>query len=448
MFFQSISWDSLLNKLSLHNHEVLSCLYQSPEWLLGFSGGADSVLSLCFLIHLHLHYQCDVENIHVSSDSCRKKRVLTIVYIHHQMSHSMLADRARVFDYFKKQLSKVHGLTIHWVIIEKDVPGIAKKMGWSFEYTGAVIRRKLLAILRKQTAGVIILGHTLSDWYETLIMRINRGSSLPHLMPHACISDHFTYYLIRPLSNMFRQEVRDLLQNNHIPYWDDPTNTDCRILRNKIRIEYPILNYQGLRKTANNMLLLQHKKANIWCKHHMIFIVEEQEVRIPYETFKQLQPIEQTEVKMSCLRYIGFPGFSQTIRILLSKKYFIHPPFCMELEYWNGLYLTFRRGRFTLGKIQKKTKTACLHYKTQYQSAHYSLQPSVFLASHITKNYKISLNFGHKSVKKLLNEKKISTRQKHNLYLLLDAILSQNILYIPLSIYGQKDIILQPKIHC
>ena len=186
MLSLDIKLDQLCNELftsvetSIQNKQ-LRALAQEETWILSFSGGADSVLTLLFLVLLH---KSSVED---NSDALTisSQRHLILYYLDHEqvICASEREKKDFVFEQYKKLLKSISSLKVDWIEKKKPVSKIAKKLKSSFERTGSCMRRKDLRYLSEQFYGKLILGHHLSDWYETLIMRLNRGSSLSKLLP-------------------------------------------------------------------------------------------------------------------------------------------------------------------------------------------------------------------------------------------------------------------------
>ena len=265
-----------------------------------FSGGADSILCLIFLLTLHKNQQKLLVNsqafptdLSVSkavlpasthNNSVSFKRQLIIYYLDHgqKFSPKQIKLRKSVFDACRKFVDSViydtqndHSLCVlstKWLSQKRDISVMAKKLNTSFERTGSLLRNKQMQKLAAKYKGCVITGHQLSDWYETLLMRLNRGSSFSKLIPfnfcedfhptgfrHTTMVGGHRYFFsgikkYHPLFLAFRHEVRDILKGYNISYWDDPYNKNISVLRNLIRKKYIVHNYPGLRKTAQNFL--------------------------------------------------------------------------------------------------------------------------------------------------------------------------------------------------
>lgn len=104
----------------------------------------------------------------------------------------------------------------------------------------AAARRARYAALREAAGRIradrILLGHTMDDQAETVLMRLSRGSGARTLSGMRAISGD----LHRPFLSLPRQIVHASLEGH--PSWQDPHNTDPRFLRSRVRAEVmPVL---------------------------------------------------------------------------------------------------------------------------------------------------------------------------------------------------------------
>jgi len=91
----------------------------------------------------------------------------------------------------------------------------------------------LRRVAREENAAAIVLGHTLDDQAETVLMRLVRGSGalgLSAMKP-------WDGELLRPLLETRRFTVMAHLSAFRLPYRSDPTNQDTAFLRNRVRHE-------------------------------------------------------------------------------------------------------------------------------------------------------------------------------------------------------------------
>lgn len=120
-----------------------------------------------------------------------------------------------------------------------DVPALARAKRLNLEGAARLARRGFLERAAREVGATrIALGHTRSDVAETVLLHLLRGAGprglrgiLPATPPY-----------VRPLILVSRAEARGFCQAERIPFRDDPTNDDRRLLRNAIRLEVlPIL---------------------------------------------------------------------------------------------------------------------------------------------------------------------------------------------------------------
>jgi tRNA(Ile)-lysidine synthase len=91
----------------------------------------------------------------------------------------------------------------------------------------------LRRVAREENASAIVLGHTLDDQAETVLMRLVRGSGalgLSAMKP-------WDGELLRPFLDSRREAVIAHLNAHRLPYRSDPTNLDTTFLRNRVRHE-------------------------------------------------------------------------------------------------------------------------------------------------------------------------------------------------------------------
>ncbi|HJP00515.1 MAG TPA: tRNA lysidine(34) synthetase TilS [Planctomycetota bacterium] len=97
--------------------------------------------------------------------------------------------------------------------------------------------RALAAEARRLQVACVATGHHADDALETLLMRWLRGTDmagLAGLRPRATVAG---VTVVRPLIDMRREEVRELLTSRGIDWREDSSNTDARFTRNRVRHE-------------------------------------------------------------------------------------------------------------------------------------------------------------------------------------------------------------------
>ena len=88
-------------------------------------------------------------------------------------------------------------------------------------------------LLQKHGAQKIVLGHNADDQVETVLLRLIRGSGLQGLKGILPIRDG---KVIRPLLEVWREEIESFALEKRIPFFLDSSNLKKDYLRNRIRL--------------------------------------------------------------------------------------------------------------------------------------------------------------------------------------------------------------------
>lgn len=87
----------------------------------------------------------------------------------------------------------------------------------------------------KFSASKMALGHNADDLVETVILNLIRGTGLGGMRGIPPIRYENSISIIRPLINIWREEIEEYLQEHQIPYVIDRSNFSLQFTRNKIR---------------------------------------------------------------------------------------------------------------------------------------------------------------------------------------------------------------------
>jgi len=103
------------------------------------------------------------------------------------------------------------------------------------EHTLRRYRYRFLQKVRRHVgARFILTAHTAEDLVETLLLQMARGGGGPFTgipLRHRRV--------LRPMLLLSREEIRQALQEAGIPWYEDPSNRDPRMLRNRFRQVLP-----------------------------------------------------------------------------------------------------------------------------------------------------------------------------------------------------------------
>jgi len=100
------------------------------------------------------------------------------------------------------------------------------------EHAARTARYDALSSAARDTgAHAVLLGHTMDDQAETVLLGLARGSGPSSISGMADTSGLWW----RPLLGLRREDTRQLCVDAGIEWWDDPHNTDERFLRPRVR---------------------------------------------------------------------------------------------------------------------------------------------------------------------------------------------------------------------
>jgi len=112
----------------------------------------------------------------------------------------------------------------------------ANAAGQSPEDAARLARYAALArAASEQGLSAVLLGQHADDQVETLLLALSRGAGLPGLASMAARFERGGVLFLRPLLQVPGAALRAWLVGQRIPFVDDPTNTDERYTRNRIR---------------------------------------------------------------------------------------------------------------------------------------------------------------------------------------------------------------------
>jgi tRNA(Ile)-lysidine synthase len=117
---------------------------------------------------------------------------------------------------------------------------------------------------KAQRATKIALGHTADDQAESIMMRLLRGSGTRGLSGIPPVRGGI---IIRPLIEVWREEVESFLRERKVAYLTDPSNRSLHFLRNRVRHELlPILQQYNprFRQTLVQMADLFRVEEDFW----------------------------------------------------------------------------------------------------------------------------------------------------------------------------------------
>jgi tRNA(Ile)-lysidine synthase len=190
------------------------------------SGGSDS-LALMHLLH-----------------DWAKARALPpplVVTVDHGLRPEAAAEAKRVVGWARKI-----GLVAN-VLASAEPPPVA-----DIEAAARKLRYRLIGeFCRKKKLAAVYVAHTRDDQAETILMRLARGSGVDGLAGMRALApfpdtDFASVAVVRPMLNIQRHALRELLLECRQTWIEDPMNADARFARVRVRLAWPQLAPLGL----------------------------------------------------------------------------------------------------------------------------------------------------------------------------------------------------------
>jgi len=185
------------------------------RYLIGVSGGRDSVALLHWLINLGY-------------------KKLIVCHLNHQLRGRSSDADAR----FVEKLAAKYG--VNFELGAANVRALAKKKKMSIETAAREARYSFFAKVAKgQRRGTIFLAHHADDLVETFLLNLFRGAGLTGLTAMREVStrrvDELTLTIVRPMLSVWRAEVDRYVQERRLRFREDASNKNLTPLRNRIR---------------------------------------------------------------------------------------------------------------------------------------------------------------------------------------------------------------------
>jgi tRNA(Ile)-lysidine synthase len=288
-----------------HVQRALASYPQDHPWIIGVSGGRDSV---CLLRAIHeLGY----------------KNVL-VAHVDHQLRGSESTADAQ----WVQQLAAGLGYPFH--LHQAPVRELAAQRQQSLETVGRDVRMALWSELAQaQQRSGILLAHHAEDQAETVLMHLLRGAGLrgaAAMQPH---TEHGNYTLLRPLLAVRRAEIIHYLQRHDQPYREDSSNASLEPTRNRLRLEaLPLLSQCMGRDVVPQLLRFSQLAAREDSHLHaeaedLLHSSQQDEALLLTPQLLTTTPALQHRVLELWLRHCGVSGISQDLvsstAALLSK---------------------------------------------------------------------------------------------------------------------------------
>ena len=211
--YSNIGCEVVLNQIQ--NQNFLRELSPDLQYLVGVSGGRDSVALLHWLV-----------------ESGYKR--LVACHLNHQLRGTSSDRDARFVKKF------VESYDVDLEMGSANVKTLATKQRMSIEAAAREARYKFFAQIAKQRrAQTIFLGHHADDHVETFFINLFRGSGASGLGAMREVSkrriNDVDLTIVRPFLGIWRREIDEFIAQRRLKFREDESNKDVAALRNRIR---------------------------------------------------------------------------------------------------------------------------------------------------------------------------------------------------------------------
>ncbi|WP_372713278.1 tRNA lysidine(34) synthetase TilS [Ilyobacter sp.] len=224
--------------------------------LVGFSGGPDSVFLFEALMALKEEFKIEIALAHIN--------------------HLLRGEESDGDEDFCKRLAEKHG--INYYVKRADIKKYAQEHGVGDEEAGRAMRYDFFYKTSKEWgADKVALAHNKDDQVETFLFRMMRGTSLEGLEGIPVKRDIF----IRPLSEVYKKDILEYLNQNKIEYRIDSSNLENVYTRNSIRLDLiPFIEerYNSNFKEKIFALIEEIKEANKLLKINLSEYIEDEKL--------------------------------------------------------------------------------------------------------------------------------------------------------------------------
>jgi len=196
-----------IEEFVLRNHMI----EKEDRFVLGVSGGADSVCLFYVMQELKQKYNIEMVVVHVN--------------------HGIRGEAADKDEQFVRELCEKHKVIFECVHV--DVKKIAREQRLSEEEAGRQVRYQAFAkAMERYGCNKIAVAHNRNDQSETVLLNLFRGSGLKGMSGIDAVRGK----IVRPLLHTGRAEIENYLKDLGIQYQNDLSNFEDVYTRNKVRL--------------------------------------------------------------------------------------------------------------------------------------------------------------------------------------------------------------------
>ena len=237
----------MISKFDDHFNKLLKKINSNNKFILGLSGGIDSMA----LLHLIKNFKDDKRNVSINC--------MPIIIDHNLRDES---------EYEAKEVKKISQNLGFYTQIKKIN---SSKPNGNIQNWARKQRRNILFQKCLELSANLILGHHFDDQAETLFMRIIKGSALDGLSGMNEITSWNGIFIIRPLLSYKKKQIKNYVRNKKIYYFEDSSNINNKFERVKTRFYLDYIKKNIWPNITNDLNYFSNLNSNLLIKTDYFF---------------------------------------------------------------------------------------------------------------------------------------------------------------------------------
>ncbi|MFW5889153.1 MAG: tRNA lysidine(34) synthetase TilS [Bacillota bacterium] len=421
---------------------------KNDKLVLAISGGIDSMVLFNYLIKLKPDLNLD----------------LTVVHVDHQKRIDSSEDAK-----FVKNQAKLHNIPCYIFELE------SKEQVNFHNYAHKKRYEYFLEIANKVNAEKIVLAHNLNDLAETILMRLNRGSSFEGYRGILEKVKYKNKTIIRPLLATAKADIIAYQKKYNIAYREDSSNKENAYTRNRFRHDiFPKLkqeNPQYLEKFQqfSNYQTMAYELIDDLTNNFIKSLkLDKNEITINKKKFLKQKKIIQFESIKKIINFLtdnkielSFTNLNDIIDLIKNDK----PNIQLKIEQFLYIYKSYDKISFK--REENKVETFNL-VVDDFNKYYINDKYEIIITKNIIKNYdymyklcynnldsvfpftirnrrpgdRLDINIGTKKLKDFFIDKKLEINKRNSLPIMVNK--DNEIFYIPgffkLKSFGDKQL--------